>query len=78
MALNQRFVCCAGLETVRDALGIVQDSGRAAADIAGLRRRQIEPTKQTVSLQQRDSNEQASHGVPQTGPVSTPVAANSA
>jgi hypothetical protein len=27
---------CAGLGTVRDAVGIVQDSGRAAADIAGL------------------------------------------
>ena len=27
---------CAGLGTVRDAVGIVQETGRAAADIAGL------------------------------------------
>ena len=34
--LKQRLIACAGLGTVRDAVGIVQDSGRAAADVAGL------------------------------------------
>ncbi len=36
LRLKLERMFCAGLGTVRDAVGIVQDSGRAAADIAGL------------------------------------------
>ena len=50
-------VCHAGFLTpLKDAVGIVHDSGRAAADVAGLPRSQNETEKlQTVSMTCHDT-----------------------